>query len=176
MRRCLLSFLLVGTVLALGTTAKAKKREQRIIIVIQPTAQSFVSAESVRLKASITNHSGNDVVCSDCPNPYEVEVSDQLGNVIPYKPATVPKSSVNTDGTYAVYLPLCVHSFARVIKPEDTWTEEITLSGQMDLKSPGIYSAQLTWEFSTNVRKTGDRMKYKTLQIPSNRTNITIAE
>lgn len=165
MRLCLLSFLLVGTVLVLGTTAKAKKREQRIIIVIQPTAQSFVSAESVRLEASITNHSRDNVVFSDCPNPYEVEVSDQLGNVIPHKPAATHDPSVDADGTVTqiVDLPMCVHSFVRLIKPEDTWSEEIILSGPGDLKSPGIYSVQLNWKFTTNARKIGDQVTFKTL-------------
>jgi hypothetical protein len=177
MRLCLPSFLLVAVLSANFSVAEAKSGEPRIMILIQPTAQSFVSVESVRLKASITNHSRNDIAFSDCPNPYKVEVSDQLGNVIPHKPAAVLKSSVNTDGTFTINnLPMCVHSFARVIKPDDTWTEEITLSGLVDLKSPGIYSTQMTWEFSTNAGKIGGRVSFKTLQIPSNRTNITIGE
>jgi hypothetical protein len=173
-----LSFLLFGSVSVFSATVKAKGGDQRIIIAIQPTAQSFASAESVRLKVSITNHSRNNIGFSTCPSPYKVEVSDQLGKVIPPKPEVIHDPSVDADGkvTQVVDLPMCVHSFELAIKPGDTWTEEFTLSGLVDLKSPGIYAVQLIWEFPTNVRKIGDRVSFKTLQIPSNRTNITIAE
>lgn len=140
--------------------------------------QSFATAENVRLKVSITNHSRNDLRFGTCPNPYEVEVSDQQGNVIPPKPEVIRDPSGDADGkaTQIVDLPSCVHDFSSGIKPGDTWTEEIALPTRADLKPARIYAVQLFWKFSTNIRIVGDRVSSKTLRVPSNRTNITIAE
>ena len=140
--------------------------------------QSFATTENVRLKVSITNPSRNDLGFGTCPNPYEVEVSDQQGNVIPPKPEVIRDPSGDADGkaTQIVGLPLCMHDFSSGIKPGDTWTEEIALPARADLTLARIYAVQTVLEILNEYQDCGDRASSKTLRVPSSRTNITIAE
>jgi hypothetical protein len=161
-----------------STASEAKSIEKRIMVVIQPRAHSFASAEQIRLKVSITNRSRTDIGFGDCPNPYEIQIWDHLGNVIALKPQVVndPVADSNGQITTFVEMPLCVHDYSTTIKRGDTWDEEIALSNRWDLRPGEIYTMQVFWNFPIDFRQVGDHVSFKTVKVPSNRTNMTITE
>jgi hypothetical protein len=178
LRLWLLSFLLFTIAAVFSANSETKGVEKRIIVIIQPTAQSFAHSEQIRLKVSITNRSRADIGFGSCPNPYEIQIWDHLGNVVALKPQVVSDPVVDSNGqiTTIVEVPLCVHDFERTIKRGGIWTEEIQLSNRWDLKPAEIYTLQVFWNFPMNFRKVGDNVSINTVKVPSNRTNITITE
>lgn len=176
MRHRLLLVLLVASPFQFAR-ATAKSDARHAIIVIRPTEHSFDSQERVLLEVSVSNHSRKDLFYVTCPGPYKIEVSDRFGSVVLAKSEAVRESSVEEAGNVDVIVDLPLGScFSGVIKVGETWKQQVAPTAGLNLMPAGIYSVQMVWTFTTGVRNAGGREAPITLQVSSNRTDITISK
>jgi hypothetical protein len=173
------SLLLAAGVAFVFAPTAAKDVKPPSSVIIQLKADSFVSTGNVVLKVSIANNSREDLGFDTCPLPYSVQISDQLGNIIPLRRNT-GNSSIEIDtitgepSMQIADLPLCSRTFLQVIKRGETWTTEIALGEGIELSPPGTYTAQVQWQFYVHINKAAYGGVPDTLSISSNQIKINI--
>jgi hypothetical protein len=135
-RRTLHQHLWLAIVLCL--TASARNLKQPISLLVQPEAE-----QPGVVKVSITNQSKHKVWFESCPDPYTVELTDSDGRNVPYK--TPPASS-------GPNVLVCGRNILYTIPPGETWTTEVAINEEFDLKM-GTYSLKLLWHFPWNMAR-----------------------
>lgn len=160
MRRSRVTGLLVSAFVATLLSADPKPP---LSVVVSPLSQTVKRGAEVRLNVTLTNTSGHELSFFD-RNPicdYPIKTRDSGGN---QPPETAAKQQSHCDGTVQLILG---RNMLIVLKPGESFSEEIAVSFLYDLRRTGTYTVQVYRHLPTEISKQ---------DIPSNSATFVVTE
>lgn len=160
MRRSQVAGLLVSVFAATLLSANPKPP---LSVVISPLSQTVKSGADVRLNVTLTNTSEHELNFSD-RNPvcdYPIKIRDPGGS---QPQETAAKQQSRCDGTVQLILG---RNILIILKPGESFSEEITVSFLYDLRRTGTYTVQVYRHLPAEISKQ---------DIPSNSATFVVAE
>lgn len=140
----------IAVVLSIVATTASAKEKHLIIVLAEPTADTFELGADVTVKLTITyNGDGGMMSFQTCSDLYSVEVKDSEGMPVPKHVSTPPleRDSELTPppDLTLTNLPLCARDILVTLKPGESWHDTISLGQYVELKSPGTFTGRIIW-------------------------------
>lgn len=147
----------------LAATLVSADPKPPLSVVTSPLSQTVKRGADVRLNVTLTNTSEHELSFSD-RNPfcdYPIKIRDSGGS---QAPETAAKQQSRCDGKLQLILG---RNILIILKPGESFSEEITVSFFYDLRRTGAYTVQVYRHLPAEISKQG---------IPSNSATVVVTE